>query len=165
MKKCPVCSSISMDQDTACGVCGSDLAGVIPVDEASLDQPAAPSPAPNQRRLNKALLLVLTGPVLSLLGFLLILNLLNLGSEVIALSGLPILLIGLFATMETIGLGPTYLRYWRRGYRGRGGRFMGKYGSYDPRPREVEAEESRTSTEERDEDYPTKQERKKESFD
>ena len=51
-------------------------------------------------------MLVLTGPVLSLLGFLLILNLLDLGSEIIALSGLLILLIGLFAIMETIGLVP-----------------------------------------------------------
>jgi len=116
--------------------------------------------------LNKnALLLVLTGPVLSLLGFLLILNLIDLGSQIIALSGLLILLIGLLAIMETIGLGPTYLRYWRRGYRGQGGRFMGKHGSYGSRPKEVEAEESRTSTEEQDEDYQTKHERKEESFD
>ncbi len=41
MKKCPVCSSVNMDQDQACEVCGSDLAGAIPVDEVSLDQPAA----------------------------------------------------------------------------------------------------------------------------
>src|SRR5713101_7756755 len=100
---------------------------------------SSPGTGSNQPRLNKkALLLVLTGPVLSLLGFLLILNLLDLGSQIIALSGLLILLIGLLAIMETIGLGPTYLRYWRRGYWGRGGRFMGKHGSYGPRPKEVE---------------------------
>ena len=46
MKKCPLCSSVNMDQDQARGVCGSDLSGAIPVDEASLDQPAAQAPAP-----------------------------------------------------------------------------------------------------------------------
>ena len=112
----------------------------------------------------KALLLVLTGPVLSLLGFLLILNLIDLGSQIIALSGLLILLIGLFAIMETIGLGPTYLRYWRRGYRGQGGRFMGKHGSYSSRPKEVEVEESRTSTEEQDEDCQDQAREKKGEF-
>ncbi len=42
---------------------------------------------------------------------------------------------------------------------------MGKYGSYEPRPREVEAEESRGSPEEQGEDNQTKQEREKDSFD
>ncbi len=164
LKKCPVCSSIAMDQDNTCGVCGSDLAAVPAIVESSLDQPVAQERSLPYRRLNKmALLVVLAGPVLSLLGLVLVLNLLNFGSELLALSGLALLILGLITTMGVIDPGPSF-RGWVR-YRARGRGFPDKYGSYDPRPREGEAEESQTSPEEQEEDYQTREERKKEGFD
>ena len=82
MKKCPICDSVNKDQDYICGVCGGDLAGAIPVDETSLDQPVAQAVTVEPRRLEKeALLLIMAGPALSLVGLVLALNLLNLSSE------------------------------------------------------------------------------------
>jgi hypothetical protein len=138
------------------------------VDEASLDRPPVVSEAPNRRRVNKkALLALLAGPIVSLAGVLLALNILNVGSELVALSGILILAVGLLITSITlVGMGPSFRTLWSwRLFRKGLPRLTGKYGSYDSRPREVEAEENKTSSEEQFESGAEKLEREKEHFD
>ncbi len=173
LKKCPVCGSVNWDQDHTCGVCGGDLAEPVPVDKVSLDQPTAPIATPYQHKL-KALLLVITGPVLSILGLMLFLNLFNLGS-LVAVLGIGISLFGLFITISVIGAGPSRLGRSPRESGGRRGggefpsppmweehrrlweddqaRLKEKYSSYAPRRGETKAQQAQSSAKERDEEY------------
>lgn len=115
----------------------------------------------------KALLAVLAGWTVSLAGVLMATNILNIGSELFALSGILILALGLLITSSTLGgIAPSFriFRGWVL-YGRRAGRLQGRYGSGEPRPPEVEAEENKTSAEEQYEDGAERVEREKEHFD
>jgi hypothetical protein len=102
-----------------------------------------------------------------LLGLVLALNLVSLGSEQVALYGLVILIIGLFATGLEIGTGPSLLKGYLlyRRYRTRDTTVTRGRTVPDPRPREAEAQENQSSVEELEEDLQTREERRKEDFD
>lgn len=71
MKKCPICGSIGSDKDSLCGVCGSDMSNVSPMNEtieqSELDvRGGAPQEKPLTGQMRKAVLSNLPGIVLSL---------------------------------------------------------------------------------------------------
>jgi hypothetical protein len=104
--------------------------------------------------------------LVALLGLVLLLNLLSLGSDFLSLMGLGLLLVGLLLITLTMGYGPSFWRYRI----GRRRSFPPDYGSHDPRPREVEQEEAMqadASDEEQEQvrEYKSKEERKKDSYD